>query len=234
MIYKSVLIISDTHIPYHVPELMDFLKLLKKKYKPDRVIHIGDEVDKHAMSFHDSDPDLPSAGDELRISKKYIWELKKIFPDMILLHSNHSSLIYRKALKHGMPRAYLRSYNDFLEVDKRWKWVDDLNVKLSDGSECFFTHGVSADGIKLAMQYGKNVCQFHFHSKFNIQFFSNPDNLVWSLQCGCLTKQSSYNFLYSKNHRLRFVVGTGAIIGGQPRLYPMILDKNGKWIGKIV
>ena len=29
MIYKSVLIISDTHIPYHVPELMDFLKLLK-------------------------------------------------------------------------------------------------------------------------------------------------------------------------------------------------------------
>jgi len=33
MIYKSVLIISDTHIPYHVPELMDFLKLLKKKYR---------------------------------------------------------------------------------------------------------------------------------------------------------------------------------------------------------
>ena len=63
MIYKSVLIISDTHIPYHAKELMPFLKLLKKKYKPDRVIHIGDEVDKHAMSFHDSDPDLPSAGD---------------------------------------------------------------------------------------------------------------------------------------------------------------------------
>ena len=234
MIYKSVLIISDTHIPYHVPELMDFLKLLKKKYKPDRVIHIGDEVDKHAMSFHDSDPDLPSAGDELRISKKYIWELKKIFPDMILLHSNHSSLIYRKALKHGMPRAYLRSYNDFLEVDKRWKWVDDLNLKLSDGSECFFTHGVSADGIKLAMQYGKNVCQFHFHSKFNIQYFSNPDNLVWSLQCGCLTKQSSLAFGYSKNFRLRFVIGTGAIINGQPMLYPMILNNKGEWIGKIV
>ena len=73
---------------------------------------------------------MPSAGDELRISKKYIWQLKKIFPKMTLLHSNHSSLIYRKALKHGMPRAYLRNYNDFLEIDNRWKWVDDLTLKL--------------------------------------------------------------------------------------------------------
>ena len=234
MIYKSVLIISDTHIPYHVPELIAYLKLLKKKINPDLIVCGGDELDKHALSFHDSDPDLPSAGDELRQSKKYIWELKKIFPEMLILHSNHSSLIYRKALKHGMPRAYLRHYNEFLEVDNKWKWVDDLNLKLSDGSECYFTHGMSADGLKLAMQYGKNVCQFHFHSKFNIQYFSNPDNLVWSLQCGCLTKQSSLAFGYSKNFRLRFVIGTGAIIDGQPRLFPMVLDKKGNWIGKIV
>ena len=234
MTYDRILCISDLHIPAHHPQSFAFLKALKKKIKPDLVVNGGDELDKHALSFHDSDPDLPSAGDELRISKKYIWELKKIFPDMILLHSNHSSLIYRKALKHGMPRAYLRSYNDFLEVDKRWKWVDDLKVTLSDGSKCFFTHGVLADGLKLAMQYGINCCQFHFHSKFNIQYFSNPDNLIWSLQCGCLTKQSSYNFLYSKNHRLRFVIGTASIVSGQPRLHPMLLDKNGKWIGKIV
>ena len=37
MIYKSVLIISDTHIPYHVPELMDYLTLLKKKFKPKKI-----------------------------------------------------------------------------------------------------------------------------------------------------------------------------------------------------
>jgi len=33
---------------------------------------------------------------------------------------------------------------------------------------------------------------------------------------------------------LRFVIGTGAIIDGQPRLFPMVLDKKGNWIGKIV
>ena len=61
--FKRVLIISDTHIPYHVKELIPFLRELKKIVKPDKVIHIGDELDKHAMSFHDSDPDLTSAGD---------------------------------------------------------------------------------------------------------------------------------------------------------------------------
>jgi len=146
MKYSRILTISDLHIPAHHPQAFDFLSELKKVVKPEIVVNGGDELDKHALSMHDSDPDLPSAGDELRISKKYIWELKKIFPKMILLHSNHSSLIYRRALKHGMPKAYLRSYNEFLEVDSQWKWVDDLNLKLSDGSVCYFTHGMASEG----------------------------------------------------------------------------------------
>src|SRR6056300_379243 len=234
MKYSRILMISDLHIPAHNPKAFEFLSQLKKVVKPQIIVGGGDELDKHALSMHDSDPDLPSAGDELRQSKKYIWELKKIFPKMTLLHSNHSSLIYRRALKHGMPRAYLRSYNEFLEVDNDWKWVEDLNLKLSDGSECYFTHGMSADGLKLAMQYGKNVIQGHFHSKFNIQYFSNPDNLIWSMSCGCLTKQSSLAFQYARNFRMRFVIGTGAVIDGQPKLFAMQMDKHGRWTGEIV
>jgi hypothetical protein len=133
-----------------------------------------------------------------------------------------------------MPRAYLKHYNEFLEIGPGWKWVDDINFKVSDGSEVFATHGISADGLKLAMQYGKNVIQGHFHSKFNIQYFSNPDNLIWSMSCGCLTKQSSLAFQYSRNFRMRFVIGTGAVIDGQPKLFAMQMDKHGRWTGEIV
>ena len=71
---------SDLHIPYHHPESFDFLKAIKKKYKDiDLVVNIGDELDQHALSFHDTDPDLPSAGDELQISRNYIKELEKMF-----------------------------------------------------------------------------------------------------------------------------------------------------------
>ena len=232
--YDRVLIISDLHCPWQHPDAFDFLRALKKKVKPQFVLNLGDEADAHALSFHETNPDLPSAGDELSLAKTELHELEKIFPEMTLLHSNHSSLIYRRALKHGMPRAYLRNYNDFLEVGKGWKWVDDINFKLSDGSEVFATHGMAADGIKLAMQYGKNVIQGHFHSKFNIQYFSNPDRLVWSMQCGCLTKQSSLAFEYARNFKMRFIIGTGAIIDGQPKLFPMRLNRDGRWDRDIV
>ena len=232
--YSSVLVISDLHAPWQHPDALEFLFSIKKKIKPDFVLNVGDECDAHALSMHDSDPDLPSAGDELKMAKKVIHDLEKIFPEMTLLHSNHSSLIYRRALKHGMPRAYLKHYNEFLEVGPGWQWVDDINFKVSDGSEVFATHGISADGLKLAMQYGKNVIQGHFHSKFNIQYFSNPDNLIWSMSCGCLTKQSSLAFQYARNFRMRFVIGTGAVIDGQPKLFAMQMDKHGRWTGEIV
>ena len=44
-------------------------------------------------------PDLYSAGHELREAKKYIKELESIFPTMVEVESNHSSLVYRRALK---------------------------------------------------------------------------------------------------------------------------------------
>jgi predicted phosphodiesterase len=231
---NSVLVISDLHIPYHHQDAFDFLKALKKKYKPDMVVNIGDELDHHAISMHEHNPDLMSAGDELRKSKLYIQELEKIFPEMTIVHSNHSSLVYRRALKYGLPKDYLKSYNEFLGVGDGWKWVDDVTITLSDGSRCFFTHGMSADVLKVAQQYGMNTVQGHYHTKFNIGYYSNPDALIWGMQVGCLINQKSMAFDYAKNFKSRFIVGCGMIINGQPKLMPMVLDKDGRWNNMIV
>ena len=233
MKYKSVLVISYLHIPYHHPDAFDFLKALKAKYKPDMIVNIGDELDHHAISMHDSNPDLMSAGDELKSSRVYVKELEKIFPQMTLVHSNHSSLVYRRALKYGLPKDYLRSYNEFLGVGKGWTWVDDLTVTLSDGSRCFFTHGLSATVLQVAMQYGMNTVQGHYHTKFSIGYYSNPDALIWGMQVGCLIQQKSMAFDYAKNFKSRFIVGCGMIIDGQPKLMPMVLNEDGRWIKKI-
>lgn len=231
---KSVLVISDLHIPYHHQDAFEFLKALKKKYKPDLIVNIGDELDQHAISMHEHNPDLMSAGDELRQSKKYVTDLEKIFPEMKIVHSNHSSLVYRRALKYGLPKDYLKSYNEFLGVGKGWEWVDDLTVTLSDGSRCFFTHGMSADVLKVAQQYGMNTVQGHYHTKFSIGYYSNPDALIWGMQVGCLINQKSMAFDYAKNFKSRFIVGCGMILDGQPKLMPMVLDRNGRWNKKIV
>ena len=234
MKYKSVLVISDLHIPYHHKDSFDFLKALKAKYKPDLIVNIGDELDHHAISMHEHNPDLMSAGDELKTSRTYVKELEKVFPEMTIVHSNHSSLVYRRALKYGLPKDYLRSYNEFLGVGKGWVWVDDLTIDLIDGSRCFFTHGMSADVLKVAQQYGMNTVQGHYHTKFSIGYYSNPDALIWGMQVGCLINQKSMAFDYAKNFKSRFIVGCGMIIDGQPKLMPMVLDNDGKWIKKIV
>lgn len=229
---KSILIISDTHIPYHHKDLLPFLKTIKKKYKPDRVVHIGDEVDKHAMSMHDSDPDLPSAGDELKQSLPIIKELENLFPDMDILDSNHGSLVYRRALKHGIPKAYLRHYNEFLEVGKGWKWHDDLTLD-TPGGPVYFCHGKVADVLKLAQSMGMSCVQGHYHSSYSIKYYGNSLGLYFGLQVGCLIDKDSLAFRYNKTQRARPIIGLGMIIDGLPKLIPMVLNKNGRWIGKI-
>jgi len=233
MSHKTILVVSDMHLPYQHKDSIKFLKEIKKEFKPDTTISIGDLLDQHALSFHDSSPELYSAGHELDKAKEYVKELESVFPKLIEVDSNHSSMIYRRALKHGLPRAYLKDYGDFLET-RKWKWVDDLTLTMSNGQRCFFTHGRSADVLKVSQTMGMSAVQGHYHTKFVISWWANPDNLFFGMNVGCLIDQKSMAFNYAKNFRTRFIIGCGIIINGIPRLLPMVLDKKGDWIGKIV
>jgi predicted phosphodiesterase len=230
---KRILIISDLHIPYHHEDSFAFLREIKKQYKPDFVVNIGDLLDFHAISMHDHNPDLPSAGDELNISKEYIKELESIYPEMIEVDSNHSSLVYRRALKYGMSTQFLKDYGDFLGT-KKWKWIDDLTLTMSNGQRCFFTHGRSADVLKTSQTMGMSCVQGHFHTKFVISYWANPDNLFFGMNVGCLVNQKSMAFAYARNFRTRFINGCGIVIDGIPKLLPMVLNNKGKWIKKLV
>lgn len=232
--YKSVLIISDQHFPYNHPDIIAFLSAIKKKYRPDKVINIGDEVDWHSISFHNHDPDLLSPSDELKTAINRLKPLYKMFPKMDLLESNHGSLVYRKGKVNGLPRHVFRSYRDILGAPKDWRWHFDLTIKLSDGTLCYFHHGKSSNGLKLSQAMGMNVCQGHFHSSFNIQYWANPLGLYWSMQVGCLIDDDSMAFSYNKTTLGRPLIGVGIIIKGQPKLIPMILNKKGRWIKEII
>jgi len=98
MSYKRILVISDMHLPYQHKDSIRFLKEIKKEFKPDFVVNIGDLLDFHAINMHTHDPDLYSAGHELDKAKEYIKQLEDIFPNVTEVDSNHSSLVYRRAL----------------------------------------------------------------------------------------------------------------------------------------
>jgi len=230
---KRILVISDMHLPYQHKDSIKFLKEIKKEFKPDRIINIGDLLDFHAISMHEHNPDLYSAGMELDKAKEYIQQLEAIFPEVTEVDSNHSSLVYRRALKYGMSKQFLKPYGDFLGT-RKWKWVDDLTLTMSNGQRCFFTHGRSADVLKVSQAMGMSAVQGHYHTKFVISYWANPDNLFFGMNVGCLINQKSMALNYAKNFKTRFILGCGIILNGIPRLLPMVINKKGDWIGKIV
>lgn len=230
---SSILVISDMHIPYSHPDLVPFLKAVNKQYKPDRVICIGDEVDKHAMSFHDSDPDLPSAGDELELAIGMLRPIYKLFPVVDIVDSNHGSMVYRKGKHHGIPRKYLRDYGEVLDAPVGWKWHNDLKITCSDGQKVYFHHGLATDGQKVAQRMGMSFIQGHYHNSFEIKYCGTPDKLLWNMTIGCLIDDDALAFAYNKTTLGRPLIGLGVILDGQPMLIPMILDKDGRWIKEL-
>ena len=220
---KRVLFISDLHAPYNHAKAVEWLAHLKDKYKPTRVICLGDELDKHQLSYHDSDTDLYSAGHERIAAKKVIKELHDLFPVMDIMESNHGSLHLRKALTHGIPRAYIKSYNDILEVGEGWKWHNDLVITLPNGQDCYVTHGKSSNGVRLSQNMSMNVVQGHHHSEFGIGYWSNPRNLYWAMSCGCLIDDKSLAMAYNTLTLKRPIIGTGLIIDSKPVLEVMPL-----------
>jgi len=95
MLRKSILCISDQHAPYQHPDTLDFLSAIKKEYKPDCVVNMGDELDWHSISFHDHHPGLYSPKDELETAKIFFKKLHTMFPKMYVLDSNHGSLVFK-------------------------------------------------------------------------------------------------------------------------------------------
>ena len=232
MANKRILIISDTHAPFQHPDAIKFLAAIKEYYDPDRIIHIGDEIDNHSMSYHDHSPDLFSAGDELIKAREVIWQIEDLFPKVDVLESNHGSLWYRKAKTHGIPREAIKTYEEILKT-KQWKWHMELIVRLPNKQPCYFHHGRSANVLTASQHYGMSFVQGHYHEKYCIQYWGTSERLNWGMNVGCLVNDHALAFEYNNSNLKRPVIGCGMIIDSQPKLIPMVLKSNGRWNGRL-
>jgi len=227
---QRILLVSDMHLPYGHQDTLPFLAYLKAKYKPTRVICLGDELDKHSLSFHSHDPDLASPSDELARALPMIKQLKKMFTKMDILESNHGSLAYRRAKANGIPRGYLKSYNDVLGVDSDWVWHYEMTITLPNGNKVYLHHGKAADIKKLSTSLGMCAVSGHYHQTFKVDYWANSLGLYWGMNVGCLIDDKSLAFAYNNCNLHRPLIGTGLIIDSQPVLVPLLMNENGAWV----
>lgn len=230
---RRVLVIGDLHEPYTHPDAYDFLRTVRDEYCPDIVVQIGDETDGHAISFHDSDANLDSAGVELEKAKLGLEQLHNLFPNLLLCDSNHGSLIYRRAKAHGLPVQFIKKYRDILFPEHGapgWSWGDawDLNTPLG---VVRFQHQVSGDLLLNAAHERKSMVIGHFHGKLDIQYAASSTALYFGAHCGCLIDNKSLAFAYGRLSRSKPILGCMVITDGCPQIIPMLLDESGRWVG---
>jgi hypothetical protein len=231
---ERILVIPDMHMPYCHSDTWKFLAAVKKKYKPDRVICLGDEVDHHALSYHESAPELDSSGPELEKAIKLLQPIYKMFPKVDVLESNHGSLVYRKARTAGIPRSLIVPYREQLKAPEGWKWHFELTIKLPNGQLCYFHHGKTKGHGKLSQRQSMCSVQGHFHSEFHITYWANPIALFWDAHVGCLADLKSLAQDYGKNCLEKGIIGCMIILNSHPHLVPMPLNKHGRWTGELL
>jgi hypothetical protein len=229
----SLLVIGDGHAPYMHRHYFNFIYGLYQAYGCDRVCWVGDELDNHAISFHDSDPELLSAGPELEAAIRQLEPFYKAFPQMSIAESNHGSLVFRKGKHHGLPRQVLKSYQEMLGAPPEWRWHFKIVVHLSNGSEVDIHHSYGANVLAQSKKRGRSLIQGHHHNDAGVQWWGTDTKDHFAAFTGCGIDDLSLAYAYNKNQVDRPRLGALIVLDGIPHWKPMILDIGGGWTGII-
>lgn len=233
---SSILVIPDLHAPYHHQDAFAFLKAVSEQFHTTVTVNLGDETDMHALSYHDSDPNLDSAGMELAGARKAMSELAAIFPEMKICHSNHGSMLHRKAKTHGIPAEMIKTYRDVLFPNgggDGWEWSGIHKLDLPNGGKVVFAHQASGNLIDAAAHERCNLVIGHLHGKFAITYAASHSALYWAVNGGCLIDNKSLAFAYGENFKNKPIVGCTVIYNSLPILIPMQLGDDGRWVGSL-
>lgn len=218
-----VLAIADMHEPFCKEGYMDHCIDIRNKYKAGRIILIGDEVDLCGVSQWEKDPDGFSAGTEAELaqSKMEVWY--KVFPTAFVCIGNHTARPFRQAKANGVPKKFIKSYEEAWNAPKTWKWADSWEF-----NNVHYTHGTGYSGpgaaIRIATRHRQNTVIGHIHSEAGIQYSASKIDLVWGMQLGGAICDKSYAAHYAKDQLKKSIIGCGIIIDGKLPIYePMLL-----------
>ena len=204
---NRVLVIGDLHEPFCLDSYLDFCIDTYKIYNCNKVVFIGDVIDNHYSSYHESDPDGFGAGEELERAIDRLSRWYKAFPDAFVTIGNHDRLIRRKAFTGGIPKAWIKEYSQVLETPN-WKFVDRVVI---DGVQ--YIHGESGKAIKKAKDDMMSTVQGHRHTELFIDYAVGVNFRVFGLAVGCGINHETYAMAYGKNFK-KPAIGCGVVFGG--------------------
>lgn len=216
---RNVLIIGDLHAPFIRKGYLAHCKKVHKDYNCNQVIFIGDIVDNHYSSYHETIPDGLSASGELASARGEIDKFYNAFPSAKVTIGNHDRLPYRKAITAGVSNKWIRGYSEVFGTSG-WDFVDHYYQ-----DDVLYVHGDGAGHAAIRARKDQvSVVQGHFHTRCYVDFQVGRKSKVFGVQTGCGVDDSSYAMEYGRNAP-RSAIACAVILdnGRLPIVIPMDL-----------
>ncbi|MCP4484778.1 MAG: metallophosphoesterase [Flavobacteriaceae bacterium] len=203
---NRVLVIGDVHAPFERKDYLKFCKETYKKYNCNTVVFIGDIIDSHYSSYHETDADGLGGAQELDLAIKSISKWYKAFPDAYVTVGNHDAIIMRKAQTSSIPSAWIKHYNDVLGTPN-WKWVTDVVI-----DDVRYVHGHKSSKARTAAKRDmQSTVTGHYHTDMYVDWMFGANKAVFALAVGCGIDSRSYAMGYMQGGK-KEALGCGVVL----------------------
>lgn len=219
---QNVLVIGDTHIPFEHRNYLEFCKQTQKKFKCNTIVHIGDLVDNHAISFHDKDPDGRSAADEAKEADKSLKKWFKAFPKVKVVEGNHCALVARKAYYHYIPKRAIKTFKEIWNLPTGWEYAYDYDI-----NRVRYFHGMGYSGKyahKQAVSDNRqSTVMGHIHTNAGVEWTASDKDILFGMAVGCGIDRKKYAFRYARDFVRKPILGCGVVMenGRHAQFIPM-------------
>ena len=203
---SRVLVISDLHEPFSHKRALQHAVKVYKEHKCNKVVFVGDIFDHHRISRHVSEPDSYGAVEEMELACKKIQKWCEAFPVADIVLGNHDRIYERQAKEIGLPRAFLKDLRYIYNLSDKWNFHNRLII-----DNVLYLHDSGAgrySAVNKAREMSMSVVCGHTHSVAGVLYFSNPLQLFFGLNCGCLIDKKAYSMRYTNKEP---VLGVGVV-----------------------
>ena len=109
---NNVLVIGDLHEPFSLDKYLEFCIAKYDEFDCSEVIFIGDVIDNHYSSYHETSADGMGGADELELAINKISKWYNAFDEVgtKVIIGNHDRIIMRKAQTSAIPSKCIKSY----------------------------------------------------------------------------------------------------------------------------
>lgn len=212
----NILVIGDPHEPFTLTGYLRFCREQQEIYDCGTIIFIGDIIDNHYSSYHESDPDGYGAGEELDRTIDKIKDWYRTFPKAKVIIGNHDRLVYRKAFSAGVSKRWIRDYKDVLSTPN-WDFVESVEIFGIN-----FNHGEGGTAKNRMKSELQSQVQGHLHTQLYAEYAVGANFIVFGMQVGCGIDIKSYAMAYGKHYK-KPAIGCGVVLnhGTLPIAIPM-------------